>query len=60
MAPCPACGRMIGRRWTRCPFCGDMSPFGAGSRTGMIILAGIGIPLVVMLLGYLLATFLGW
>ena len=60
MAPCPACGRMIGRRWTRCPFCGDLSPFGVGSRTGMAIIAAIAIPGVLFLIGYLIATVLGW
>jgi len=51
---------MIGKSWSRCPFCGDMSPFGAGSRTGMLIIAIVGIPVFVVVVGYLLATFFGW
>jgi flagellar basal body-associated protein FliL len=37
-----------------------MSPFGMGSRKGMLIVVAIVIPLVLVLLGYIIATFLPW
>gem|GEM_PF-4094588 len=60
MAPCPACGRMIGSRWARCPFCGEIAPFSVGSKTGLVILAAVGIPLVLFLIGYVIAVLFTW
>lgn len=60
MAPCPACGRMIGSRWARCPFCGELAPFNVGGKTGLVILAAVGVPLLLFLIGYVIAVLFTW
>jgi uncharacterized paraquat-inducible protein A len=54
LAPCTSCGRLIDRRWRRCPLCGTAGAFSTQQRklvTAAIILA---IPASIFALGYLL------
>jgi hypothetical protein len=51
---------MIGSRWARCPFCGEIAPFSVGSKTGLVILAAVGIPLILFLIGYVIAVLFTW
>jgi len=48
---------MIGKRWERCPFCGEIAPFSVGSRTWVVALGVLALLIVLSLIGYLIAVF---
>lgn len=56
--PCPACGRMIASRWTRCPYCGELAPFNFGGKAWIVGLALLSIPIILFLIGYIIAVWL--
>lgn len=54
MTPCFKCGRMIGRRWAKCPYCGRSRAMERFGSLMMVILV-IGVPVVVTVLAIILA-----